>query len=54
MAALEVFRAAGQLDDRAAARAEIAAVLVDLPAPEWAKVHTFLDDPRPSSTIRGA
>jgi hypothetical protein len=45
-AALELFRAAGRLNDRAHARAEITATLGDLPGPEWAKVRNFLDDPR--------
>lgn len=45
-AALEVFRADGQLNDRAHARAEIAAALGDLPGPEWSKLRNFLNDPR--------
>lgn len=50
-AALELFRADGQLNDRAHARAEIAAALVDLPGPEWAKVRNFLNDPRSLSFL---
>lgn len=45
-AALGLFRAGGQLNDRAHARAEIAAALVDLPGADWSKVRNFLSDPR--------
>lgn len=50
-AALQLFRADGQLNDRAAARAEIAAALPGLPGPEWAKVRNFLNDPRTLSFL---
>ncbi len=45
-AALEVFRLDGQLNDRANARAEIAAAVAGLPGPEWKTVRNFLLDPR--------
>jgi hypothetical protein len=44
--ALELFRADGRPNDRAHAQAEIAAALVALPGPEWAKVRDLLTDPR--------
>ncbi len=45
-AASGLFRADGRLNDRAHARAEIAAALRDLPGADWAKVRNFLNDPR--------
>ena len=45
-AALELFDADGQLNDRTRAEAEIAAALKDLTGPEWSKVRNFLTDPR--------
>jgi hypothetical protein len=45
-AALEVFGPDGRLNDRPRAAAEIAAALVDLAGPDWAKVRNALTDPR--------
>jgi hypothetical protein len=45
-AALEVFGPDGRLNDRRSAAAEIAAALVELTGPDWAKVRRFLTDPR--------
>ena len=45
-AALELFGADGQLNDRLRAAAEIAAALKDLTGPEWSKVRNFLTDSR--------
>ena len=45
-AALDLFRADGQLNDRGHARAEIAEALKGLTGPEWSKVRNFLDDAR--------
>ena len=45
-AALDLFGPDGQLNDRVRATAAIAAALVDLPGPDWAKVRNFLHDSR--------
>ncbi|MFO0888284.1 MAG: hypothetical protein U0790_03955 [Isosphaeraceae bacterium] len=45
-AALEVFATDGRLNDRPRAEAEVAAALVDLTGPDWAKVRNALTDPR--------
>jgi hypothetical protein len=45
-AALDLFRADGQLNDRGHAQAEIAEALKGLSGPEWSKVRNFLNDPR--------
>ncbi len=50
-AALELFRADGQLNDRGHARAEIAEALEGLTGPDWSKVRNFLDDPRSLSFL---
>jgi hypothetical protein len=41
----------GRLNDRAAARAEIAAALRGLPGPEWAKVRNHLIDRRSTTSL---
>jgi hypothetical protein len=45
-AALDLFRADGQLNDRRHAEAEIAEALKGLTGPDWSKVRNFLNDPR--------
>jgi hypothetical protein len=45
-AALDLFRADGQLNDRRLARAEIAEALKGLTGPDWSKVRHFLNDAR--------
>jgi hypothetical protein len=45
-AALDLFGPDGRLNDRSAAEAEIAAALVELAGPDWAKVRNFLKDRR--------
>jgi len=45
-AALDLFRADGQLNDRGHARAEIAEALAGLTGPDWSKVRNFLNDTR--------
>ncbi len=45
-AAPELFRPDGRLNDRASARAEIAAAVEGLPGPEWKTVRNFLLDRR--------
>lgn len=45
-AALDLFGADGQLNDRGHARAEIAEALKDLTGPDWSKVRNFLNDAR--------
>ena len=45
-AALDLFRADGQLNDRGHARAEIAEALKGLTGPDWSKVRHFLNDAR--------
>jgi hypothetical protein len=45
-AALDLFRADGQLNDRGHARAEIAEALEGLTGPDWSRVRNFLDDAR--------
>jgi hypothetical protein len=46
VAALELFRPDGQLNDRAWAEAEIAAAVAALPGPRWARACRMLQDPR--------
>ena len=46
VAALALFRPDGQLNDRATAEPEIAAVVTELSGPEWKKVRNFLTDRR--------
>jgi hypothetical protein len=46
VAALEVFRPDGRLNDRAWAAAEIAAAVAELPGERWAKTCRMLQDPR--------
>jgi hypothetical protein len=41
-----LFTAAGRLNDRACATAEIAEALKDLTGPDWSKVRNFLNDSR--------
>jgi hypothetical protein len=50
-AALELFDASGRLNDRARARAEIAAAIEELPGPEWTKVRNHLVDPRSTAYL---
>jgi hypothetical protein len=50
-AALDLFRADGQLNDRGHARVEIAEALKGLAGPDWSKVRNFLDDPRSLSFL---
>jgi hypothetical protein len=50
-AALDLFRADGQLNDGGHARAEIAEALKGLTGPDWSKVRNFLDDPRSLSFL---
>jgi hypothetical protein len=50
-AALELFRADGQLNDRGHARAEITEALKGLSGPEWSKVRNYLNDPRSLSFL---
>jgi hypothetical protein len=50
-AAPEMFDAEGRLNDRARARALIAAALQDLPGPEWAKVRNHLIDRRSTAYL---
>lgn len=45
-AALDLFRANGQLNDRDHARAEIVEALKGLAGPDWSKVRNFLNDDR--------
>jgi hypothetical protein len=45
-AAFAVVRPDGTLNNRAAAAADLAAALVDLSGPRWAKVRNFVKDPR--------
>ena len=45
-AALDLFRADGQLNDRGHARAEIVEALAGLTGPDWSKVRNFLNDTR--------
>jgi hypothetical protein len=45
-AALDLFRADGQLNDRRHARAEIAEALAGLTGADWSKVRNFLNDAR--------
>lgn len=45
-AALDLFRADGQLNDRGHARAEIAEALAGLTGPDWSKVRNSLNDTR--------
>jgi hypothetical protein len=45
-AALDLFRADGQLNDRRHARAEIAEALKGLAGPDWSRVRNFLNDAR--------
>lgn len=49
--ALEMFDASGRLNDRARARAAIAAAIKELPGPEWAKVRNHLIDPRSTAYL---
>jgi hypothetical protein len=49
--ALEMFDASGRLNDRARARALIAAAIKELPGPEWAKVRNHLIDPRSTAYL---
>ncbi len=50
-AALDLFRADGQLNDRDQARAEIAKALKGLTGPDWSKVRNFLYDDRSLSFL---
>jgi hypothetical protein len=50
-AALDLFRADGQLNDRGHARGEIAEALKGLSGPEWSKVRHYLEDPRSLSFL---
>jgi hypothetical protein len=50
-AALDLFRADGQLNDRGHARAEIAEALQGLTGADWSKVRNFLKDPRSLSFL---
>jgi hypothetical protein len=50
-AALDLFRADGQLNDRGHAQAEIAEALKGLSGPEWLKVRNFLSDSRSLSFL---
>jgi hypothetical protein len=49
--ALEMFDASGRLNDRATARALIAAAIKELPGPEWAKVRNHLIDRRSTAYL---
>jgi hypothetical protein len=46
-----MFDASGRLNDRARARAAIAAAIKELPGPEWAKVRDHLIDPRSTAYL---
>jgi hypothetical protein len=50
-AALDLFRADGQLNDRGHARVEIAEALKGLIGTDWSKVRNFLNDPRSLSFL---
>jgi hypothetical protein len=50
-AALGLFRADGQLNDRGHARAEIAEAVEGLTGADWSKVRHFLEDPRSLSFL---
>jgi hypothetical protein len=50
-AALDLFRADGQLNDRGHAKAEIAEALRGLTGGDWSKVRHFLNDPRSLSFL---
>jgi hypothetical protein len=50
-AALDLFRADGQLNDRGQARAEIAEAVKGLTGADWSKVRHFLADPRSLSFL---
>jgi hypothetical protein len=50
-AALDLFRADGQLNDCGYARAEIAEAVKGLTGTDWSKVRHFLDDPRSLSFL---
>jgi hypothetical protein len=50
-AALDLFRADGQLNDRGHARAEIAEAVKGLTGADWSKVRNFLADPRSLSFL---
>lgn len=50
-AALDLFRADGQLNDRGHARAEIAEAVKGLEGADWSKVRNFLNDPRSLSFL---
>jgi hypothetical protein len=50
-AALDLFRADGQVNDRGHARAEIAETLKGLIGPDWSKARNFLTDPRSLSFL---
>lgn len=45
-AALDLFTADGQLNNRGRAQTELAAALGDLTGPDWSKVRNFVNDPR--------
>jgi hypothetical protein len=49
--ALEMFDAAGRLNDRARARAEIGAAVKELTGPEWSKVRNHLIDRRSTAYL---
>jgi hypothetical protein len=50
-AALDLFRADGQLNDRGHARVDIAEALKGLTGTDWSKVRNFLNDPRSLSVL---
>jgi hypothetical protein len=50
-AALDLFRADGQLNDRGHARSEIAEAVKGLEGADWSKVRNFLNDPRSLSFL---
>jgi hypothetical protein len=50
-AALDLFRADGQLNDRGHARGEIAEAVKELTGADWSKVRHFLNDPRSLSFL---
>ncbi len=50
-AAVDLFRADGQLNDRGHARGEIAEALEGLRGADWSKVRNFLNDPRSLSFL---
>jgi hypothetical protein len=50
-AALDLFDADGRLNDRGRAEVEITEALKGLTAPEWSKVHNFLNDARSLSFL---